>query len=202
MSASPASGRGGETCLLLPAAPAQPYDFQMPTSSPRQPRKPQPAGGEALNEPATRVLRRFRLVFNTVKSHFRTVERKAGVAGAQVWALSVVAGEPGIGVSALARAMDVHQSTASNLIKPLLEGGLLVAERSGSDRRAVQLRVTAQGARVLRKAPGPFTGVLPDALGHLDAATLARLDRDLGKLIEVLGVAPHGANVPLGKPEE
>ena len=174
----------------------------MPTSTSRSPRKTQPAGGEALNEPATRVLRRFRLVFNTVKSHFRTVEKKAGVAGAQVWALSVVAGEPGIGVSALARAMDVHQSTASNLIKPLLEGGLLVAERSGSDRRAVQLRVTAQGARVLRKAPGPFTGVLPDALGHLDAATLARLDRDLGKLIEVLGVGPHGANVPLGKPEE
>jgi DNA-binding MarR family transcriptional regulator len=148
------------------------------------------------------VLRRFRLVFNTVKSHFRTVERKAGVAGAQVWALSVVAGEPGIGVSALARAMDVHQSTASNLIKPLLEGGLLAAERSGSDRRAVHLRVTPQGARVLRKAPGPFTGVLPDALAHLDAATLARLDRDLGKLIEVLGVTPTGEKEPLGKPGE
>jgi DNA-binding MarR family transcriptional regulator len=174
----------------------------MPTSPSRKPRTSQPAAGESLNEPATRVLRRFRLVFNTVKAHFRTVERKAGVAGAQVWALSVVAGEPGIGVGALARAMDVHQSTASNLLKPLLEGGLLVAERSGSDRRAVQLRVTPQGARVLRKAPGPFTGVLPDALAHLDAATLARLDRDLGKLIEVLGVAPHGANVPLGKPED
>ena len=164
-------------------------------------RKP-PAAVEQLDEPATRVLRRFRLVFNTVKSHFRSVERKAGVAGAQVWALSVVAGEPGIGVGALARAMDVHQSTASNLIKPLLEGGLLLAERSGSDRRAVQLRVTAQGAKVLRKAPGPFSGVLPDALAHLDAATLARLDRDLGKLIEVLGVAPQGEQEPLGKPGE
>jgi DNA-binding MarR family transcriptional regulator len=174
----------------------------MPTSSSRKPRKGAPASADALNEPATRVLRRFRLVFNTVKSHFRTVERKAGVAGAQVWALSVVAGEPGIGVSALARAMDVHQSTASNLIKPLLERGLLLADRSGSDRRAVHLRVTPQGARVLRKAPGPFTGVLPDALGHLDAATLARLDRDLGKLIEVLGVTPTGEKEPLGKPGE
>jgi DNA-binding MarR family transcriptional regulator len=181
---------------------ARPYDFHMPTSPSRTTRKPRPATSDPLNEPATRVLRRFRLVFNTVKSHFRSVERKAGVAGAQVWALSVVAGEPGIGVSALARAMDVHQSTASNLIKPLLEGGLLVAERSGSDRRAVHLRVTAQGTRVLRKAPGPFTGVLPDALAHLDAATLARLDRDLGKLNQVLGVEPTGEKEPLGKPQE
>lgn len=155
-----------------------------------------------MNEPAARVLRRFRMVFNTVKTHFRAVERKAGVSGAQVWALSVVASEPDIGVGALARAMDIHQSTASNLLKPLLEGGLLLAERSGNDRRAVHLRITPAGTRVLRKAPGPFTGVLPDALAHLDAATLARLDRDLGRLIEVIGVPPVGANVPLGKSED
>ena len=160
------------------------------------------ASAQAMNEPAARVLRRFRLVFNTVKSHFRAVEKKAGVSGAQVWALSVVAGEPGIGVGALARAMDVHQSTASNLLKPLLEGGLVAAERSGSDRRAVHLRITPQGLRVLKKAPGPFSGVLPDALAHLDAATLARLDRDLGKLVEVLGVPARGAKVPLGKAQD
>jgi DNA-binding MarR family transcriptional regulator len=169
----------------------------MAAASPR--RKPAQTHPD-LDEPTARVLRRFRLVFNTVKTHFRAVEKKAGVAGAQVWALSVVAAQPGIGVGALAKAMDVHQSTASNLIKPLLESGLLLAERSGEDRRAVQLRITPQGTRVLRKAPGPFAGVLPDALARLDAGTLARLDRDLGKLIEALGVQPRGANVPLHGP--
>lgn len=157
---------------------------------------------ELLDEPTARVLRRFRLVFNTVKTHFRSVEKKAGIAGAQVWALSVVAAEPGIGVGALAKAMDVHQSTASNLIKPLLENGMLLAERSGSDRRAVQLRITTLGARVLRKAPGPFAGVLPDALAKLDTTTLARLDRDLGKLIDALDANPRGANLPLHGPED
>jgi len=52
----------------------------------------------AAPDPASRVLRRFRLVFNAVKSHFRAVERKAGISGAQLWALSVVHGHPGIGV--------------------------------------------------------------------------------------------------------
>jgi hypothetical protein len=65
----------------------------------------------------------------------------------------------------------------------------------------VQLNLTPQGARVLRKAPGPFNGVLPQALASLDAATLARLDRDLGKLIEVLGADECKGNVPLGNPE-
>jgi DNA-binding MarR family transcriptional regulator len=174
----------------------------MATRAPvRKKAPPAEPGPDTLNEPATRVLRRFRLVFNTVKTHFRAVEKKAGLAGAQVWALSVVARHPGIGVSSLAQAMDIHQSTASNLLKPLLEAGLLAADRSGADRRAVQLSLTPQGAKALRKAPGPFTGVLPQALASLDAATLARLDRDLGKLIAVLGADERAANMPLGQLE-
>lgn len=165
------------------------------------PRKPAASPPHAPAEPAARVLRRFRLVFNSVKTHFRAVERKAGLAGAQLWALSVVAAQPGIGVGALARAMDIHQSTASNLLKPLLEGGLVASGRGESDRRAVQLRITAKGQKVLRKAPGPFTGVLPDALARLDAATLARLDRDLGRLIEVLHPDGRAARVPMGQPD-
>lgn len=150
------------------------------------------------NEPSTRVLRRFRLVFNAVKSHFRAVETKAGISGAQLWALSVVQAQPGLGVGELARAMDIHQSTASNLLRALVDKDLVIAGREGADRRAVQLKVTARGARVLAKAPGPFSGVLPEALARLDKRTLARLDRDLAAVIAELGVDERGANVPLG----
>lgn len=150
-------------------------------------------------DPASRVLRRFRVVFNAVKGHFREVEKRAGVSGAQVWALSVVREHPGIGVGGLADAMDIHQSTASNLLRPLLDNGYALAERSGTDRRAVQLKLTAKGQRVLAKVPGPFTGLLPQALGRLDAATLGRLDRDLARLIEELG-PERGGNIPLGQP--
>lgn len=149
-------------------------------------------------QPPARVLRRFRLVFNAIKAHFRSVEKKVGISGAQVWALSVVRDQPGIGVGELARAMDVHQSTASNLLRALIDGELVVSGRGAQDRRAVQLQVTAKGVRVLKKAPGPFTGLLPDTLQRLDTATLNRLDRDLGKLIDELGIDERGASFPLG----
>ena len=155
-------------------------------------------GGE-IGEPAVRVLRRFRLVFNAVKSHFQQVERSAGVGGAQLWALSIIHARPGLGVSELARAMDVKQSTASNLVKVLVERGLVSAMREAADRRAVQLRLQPAGRKVLRQAPGPFTGVLPQALASLDAQTLERLDADLARLIAVLGVDAQGAKVPLGQ---
>jgi len=146
---------------------------------------------------AAHVLRQFRIVFNAVKTHFRHVEQAAGVGGAQVWALSVIRDQPGIGIKALARKLDIKQSTASNLVRALLERDLVAATRDGADRRTVALQLLGAGAGVLARAPGPFAGVLPEALGELDAATLARLETDLGMLIKLLGADAEGGNVPL-----
>jgi DNA-binding MarR family transcriptional regulator len=143
----------------------------------------------------TRVLRQFRIVFNAVKSHFRQVEREAGVGGAQLWALSVIERSPGIGVTGLARELDIHQSTASNLIKALIERGMVVAAREGLDRRSVALRLLPAGEDVLRAAPMPFAGVLPDALAALPPETLARLEKDLSELIAVLAADESAAKV-------
>ena len=148
---------------------------------------------------STRVLRQFRVVFNAVKTHFRQVEREAGVGGAQLWALSVIDRRPGIGVTELARELDIHQSTASNLIKSLVERGLVATSREGTDRRSVSLRILPAGADVLGSAPLPFAGVLPDALSALDAATLSRLEQDLGKLIALLEADEAGGNVLLSQ---
>jgi len=136
---------------------------------------------------STQVLRQFRVVFNAVKTHFQHVEKQAGLGGAQVWALSLVAESPGLGVSALAQAMDIHQSTASNLVKALVQRGLLTSTRDDRDRRLMHLAITDDGRAVLGKAPGPWSGVLPDALARLDEATLDRLHADLAILIRELG---------------
>ena len=152
---------------------------------------------DATVVPATRVLRQFRIVFNAVKTHFRQVERDTGVGGAQLWALAVIGRSPGIGVTGLARELDIHQSTASNLVKALIERGFVAAAREGLDRRSVALRLQPQGEAILKEAPMPFTGILPDALGTLDPVTLARLEEDLAKLIAVLAADEAGANVPL-----
>ena len=145
------------------------------------------------------MLRQFRIVFNSVKTHFRQVERDAGVGGAQLWALSVIAGSPGIGVTELARALDIHQSTASNLVRTLSGRGLITAAREGQDRRGVALRALPAAEALLQRAPLPFAGVLPDALASLDEDTLKRLEQDLARLIAVLAADPASAQVPLAQ---
>ena len=159
---------------------------------------PAPTGSD-IGEPAAQVLRRFRLVFNAVKTHFQQVEKRAGVGGAQLWALSIVRDHPDIGVNDLARSMDIHQSTASNLVKTLIARELIVGAKNGTDRRAVQLRILPAGSAVLRRAPVPLAGVLPQALASLDPNTLKRLDTDLAKLIAALRSDERAANIPLGQ---
>ena len=146
---------------------------------------------------AIAVLRQFRQVFNAVKSHFQQVEKTVGMGGAQVWALSVVREQPGIGVGALAKAMSIHQSTASNLVRTLIDREMVVAVKQGADRRAVQLNLLPAGAKVLKNAPGPFAGLLPDALKALPADTLVRLQSDLGQLIVKIAADEAGASIPL-----
>lgn len=179
-----------------------PHMTRSPAPPPRPPRAvagtPAPAAAPA--DAPVRVLRQFRIIFNAVKTHFQQVERRAGASGTQVWALHVISQQPGLGVSGLARALDVRQPTASIFVKALAQQQLIEIRREGSDRRAVQLHLTPAGRKLLRKAPGPFAGVLPQALAELDEATLLRIEVDLAALIRQLKADEQAAGVPLGSP--
>lgn len=148
-------------------------------------------------EPAALALRQFRVVFNAVRTHFRQVEKDTGLGGAQVWAMSLIHKHPGLGVGEIATRMDIHQSTASNLIKVLLKKELITMLKSEHDKRVVELRVTPEGKKALKKMPGPFEGVLPDALRQLDEATLSNLNRDLEKLVLLLAADEDAGGIPL-----
>ena len=145
------------------------------------------------------VLRRFRVVFNAVRTHFKQVEKQVGLGGAQVWALSLIRDQPGIGLGELARGMDVHQSTASNLVKGLLQKGLIRADKGSTDKRQVQLVALPAALSLLAQVPGPFEGVLPVALDKLPAQTLVRLDHDLAELITLLKADESTGSIPLAQ---
>lgn len=161
----------------------------MPTKSPAKTKK----------EPVTpaRVLRRFRVVFNAVRTHFRDMEKQVGLGGAQVWALAIIKANPGIGMGGIAQNMDIHQSTASNLIKALQKRELIEMTKSPDDRRNVRLKILPAGNALLKKVTGPFEGVLPAALGELKESTLNRLDKDLSELIVLLKADESAEEVPL-----
>ncbi|WP_261379364.1 MarR family winged helix-turn-helix transcriptional regulator [Denitratisoma sp. DHT3] len=101
------------------------------------------------------VLRKFRLIFGSVRQHFREIEQNCGVSGSQLWILQEVAGLPGLGVSELAGRLAIHQSTCSQLVDKLVARGLLVKQRSVEDQRRVGLSLSAEAEGILGRAAGP-----------------------------------------------
>jgi DNA-binding MarR family transcriptional regulator len=134
------------------------------------------------------VLEQFRIIFKSIRGHYHSVEKRAGISGALLWALAQVAANPGTQVGGLAKALAIHQSTASNLLGRLESRGLLSRRREGKDQRKVQLFPTAKGLRVLQRAPQPLIGVLQQALSDLPVQKLHRLHKQLQSLIAAMKV--------------
>lgn len=167
-----------------------------PAAAPSQ--QVSPAAEAQHTENVMSVLRQFRVVFRSVKRHFQWVEEQCGVSGAQLWAIATIGSAPGMKVSELAKALAIHQSTASNMLDRLESSGLVKRERISSDQRVVRLFLTSKGDQVLSVAPQPFQGVLPDALATLPRATLDALAANLGVLIDTMKVKDVAARgVPL-----
>src|SRR4029077_18836304 len=132
------------------------------------------------------VLEQFRVIVKSIRRHYQDVERRAGVTGAQLWALAQIAGQPGSPVGELARALGVHQSTASNLVRELLKRRLVTRERRGRDLRHVQLYPSKKGLGLLKAAPRPLIGVLQQALSELPAARLVARHSDLARVMALM----------------
>ena len=145
-------------------------------------------------ELALQVLGKFREVFRAAKVHFGSVQKSVGVSGAQLWALWELSEQPGLRVSELAARLSLRQSTVSNLIDQLARANHLRRERTDSDLRAVRLYLTRSGERIIRTAPQPARGVLPDALESLRAKDLRELDAQLNGLLRAMKVRAPGAS--------
>jgi len=136
------------------------------------------------NQLSLQVLKKFRIIYGSVRQHFREIEQTCGVTGSQLWILQEVAKTPDIGVSELADRLSIHQSTGSQLVEKLVARGLIIKERSKEDQRRVGLCLSEEASKLLKNAPGPAEGILPEALQALPGTALLALDNSL---IEVIG---------------
>jgi DNA-binding MarR family transcriptional regulator len=140
------------------------------------------------NQLSIQVLKKFRIIFGSVRQQFREVEQTCGVSGSQLWILQEISKTPGIGVSELGDRLAIHQSTCSQLVEKLVGRELIVKQRSKLDQRRVGLSLSPEAAAILKEAPGPAEGILPEALQDLTEAALVSLDNSLLELINQLRI--------------
>ena len=121
----------------------------------------------------------FRRIVQALRVAERAAHRVAGISAAQLFVLRCLAaaGEA-LDLRALAARTHTHHSSVSVVVQRLVEQRLVSRRRAAGDARRVEVRLTAAGARVLRRSPAAPQQRLIAYLESLPPARRRRLATD------------------------
>lgn len=102
---------------------------------------------------ADAVLIALRRIIRTVDIHSKKLVRSQGLTVPQILVLKEIdeLGWPTVGE--IARGVTLSQATVTNILSRLEQRGIVERSRSEDDKRRVLVRLTDEGARVLRNSP-------------------------------------------------
>lgn len=107
------------------------------------------------------------------------VARGMGLTGPQISALKILEAVGELSLSELSERMSARNSTITGIVDRMERDGLVIRERSSSDRRVVKLRATERGLAIARSVPVTAMELFASALRSLSADDRAELRRIL-----------------------
>jgi DNA-binding MarR family transcriptional regulator len=117
----------------------------------------------------------------------RKETEQLGITARQATLLWLVKRNPGLSLAELAAEEGISPPAMSGHVDRLERAGLIARVRSGDDRRRVGLRLTDDGARLLRRVRARRTTWLTDRLGSLEPAELEAIESAIPALASLLG---------------
>ncbi|HSF61876.1 MAG TPA: MarR family transcriptional regulator [Gaiellaceae bacterium] len=117
----------------------------------------------------------------------RKETEQLGITARQATLLWLVKRSPGLSLAELAAEERISPPALSGHVDRLERAGLIERLRSTDDRRRVGLRLTQDGARMLRRVRARRTTWLADRLGALEPAELDAIETAVPALQALLG---------------
>ena len=129
----------------------------------------------------------LRPVLLRLARELRKETEQLGVTARQATLLWLVKRSPGLSLAELAAEEGISPPALSGHVDRLERAGLIERVRSTEDRRRVGLRLTAEGARLLRRVRARRTTWLAEHLRALDPAALEAIGTAIPALQQLLG---------------
>lgn len=114
----------------------------------------------------------------------KTAAREHGLTGPQVSALKILEATGDLSLTELSERMSAKNSTITGIVDRMERDGLVVRERSSSDRRIVLIRATDKGRELARSVKVGAMELLTGALGSLGEKDRQELLRIVFELAE------------------
>jgi DNA-binding MarR family transcriptional regulator len=129
------------------------------------------------------IVQSLRRLFRAILEYSKAIQKKSGLSGPQVWALTILEAQPGLSARELAERMFVHPSTVTGIVSRLVHKGAITRTVDSKDRRGVRLSVTGAGRRILKTTPPPVQVGLTRALSALGPRRLRGLRSSLARIV-------------------
>jgi len=129
----------------------------------------------------------LRPVLLRLARELRRETEQLGITARQATLLWLVKRSPGLSLAELAAEEGISPPALSGHVDRLERAGLIERLRSTDDRRRVGLRLTNEGARILRRVRARRTTWLADRLSALEPAELEAIDDAVPALQALLG---------------
>lgn len=136
---------------------------------------------------AETVAAELRPVLLRLARELRKETEQLGITARQATLLWLVKRSPGLSLAELAAEEGISPPALSGHVDRLERAGLIERLRSTDDRRRVGLRLTVDGARLLRRVRARRTTWLADRLRALEPAELDAIENAVPALQALLG---------------
>jgi len=128
----------------------------------------------------------LRRIVQVVKEGSKAARRETGLTGAQLWAITLLAGSEPVTISELAHLMCLHPATMGGVLDRLENKALITRTRSPRDRRIVHVALTRKGKKSVDASPELVQGILVSGLTDLPAERLLNIAEGLEDLVQIL----------------
>jgi DNA-binding MarR family transcriptional regulator len=136
----------------------------------------------------SRALNALRRMVRGLRSAAETVERDLRISAAQLFVLSELAQVPDQSVKDLAAVTMTTHSTVSQVVGQLIAKGLITRTPDVRDARRSALRLTRQGANLLRKSPRAIQEELIEGFARLRPSEQRGLANGLERWLAASGL--------------
>ena len=144
---------------------------------------------DVIGEPEV-VAAELRPVLLRVARELRKETEQLGITARQATLLWLVKRSPGLSLAELAAEEGISPPAMCGHVDRLEKAGLIERVRSTEDRRRVGLRLTDEGARLLRRVRARRTTWLAGRLAALEPAELEAVEAAISPLARLLGKGP------------
>lgn len=148
----------------------------------------------------SRALNAVRRMVRGLRSAAETIERELGVSAAQLFVLRELADFPSQSVKDLAAVTMTTHSTVSQVVGQLITKSLVSRTLDPSDGRRAVLRLTRQGAMLVKRAPRVIQADLIEGFAALGLAERRALASGLEKWLDASGMARVPSRMLFDKP--